>query len=579
MTALGLALLLQGSQDRMMPMHTELTQPGPVMPQVMNNYQADLDALGRTFRWAESPRRVDRFDQYYRETIAMLDRLDPSRMNRADQADWALLRHEAEQMQIANTLEARRIEEVAEFFPFRGQIQALFDERISRGGAESERSASALTAIQNAIEFAEREIKGIPADDPRVHPIRVRRAVGALRGMQRALRDWHSHFTGYDPLFTWWTARPFADTDKSLADYIQWLDQNRAGDRDPTAITGDPVGRAGLEADLEREMISLTPEQLMTIAERELVWCDAEMKKAAAEMGLRDDWRAALERTKEDHVPPGGQPDMIHGLAEEAINYLEANHLVTVPEMAKEVWRMDMMSPERQLIAPFFLGGETILVSFPTDAMTEEQKQMSMRANNIHFARATVHHELIPGHHLQGFMTQRYNTHRRGITETPFWIEGWALYWEFLLYARGFPPSPESRMGFLFWRKHRAARILFSLKYHLGQMTEQECVDMLVNEVGHERSTAEGEVRRSFGGQYPPLYQVAYMIGAIQLTAIRREVVGNGKMSEQEFHDTVLKLGNMPWAMVRAILTDRPLGREFRYDWNFDSGRPIGEGW
>ena len=30
---------------------------------------------------------------------------------------------------------------------------------------------------------------------------------------------------------------------------------------------------------------------------------------------------------------------------------------------------------------------------------------MSMRGNNIHFSRATVHHELIPGHHLQGYMT------------------------------------------------------------------------------------------------------------------------------------------------------------------------------
>ena len=60
-----------------------------------------------------------------------------------------------------------------------------------------------------------------------------------------------------------------------------------------------------------------------------------------------------------------------------------------------------MMSPERQLVAPFFLGGETILVSYPTDGMTHEQKLMSLRGNNKHFARATVHHELIPGHHLQ----------------------------------------------------------------------------------------------------------------------------------------------------------------------------------
>jgi uncharacterized protein (DUF885 family) len=42
--------------------------------------------------------------------------------------------------------------------------------------------------------------------------------------------------------------------------------------------------------------------------------------------------------------------------------------------------------------------------------------------------RATVHHELIAGHGLQSFMTRRYKTYRH--FETPFWVEGWSLYWE-----------------------------------------------------------------------------------------------------------------------------------------------------
>ena len=35
---------------------------------------------------------------------------------------------------------------------------------------------------------------------------------------------------------------------------------------------------------------------------------------------------------------------------------------------------------------------------------------------------------------------------------------------------------------------------------------------MLVNRVGHERANATAEVRRSFIGTYPPLYQIAYMM-------------------------------------------------------------------
>ena len=73
----------------------------------------------------------------------------------------------------------------------------------------------------------------------------------------------------------------------------------------------------------------------------------------------------------------------------------------------------------------------------------------------------------------------------------------------------------------LFWRMHRCARIIFSLKYHLGEWTPQQCIDFLVDRVGHERANAEGEVRRSFYGGYKPLYQIGYMIGGLQFMALK----------------------------------------------------------
>ena len=186
------------------------------------------------------------------------------------------------------------------------------------------------------------------------------------------------------------------------------------------------------------------------------------------------------------------------------------------------------MSPERQFVNPFFTGGETISVSYPSNIMSEEQKLMSMRGNNIHFSRATVFHELIPGHELQGFMAARYRTHRRLFT-TPLLGEGWSLYWELLLWDMNFAKSPENRIGMLFWRMHRCARIIFSLSFHLEKMTPKECIDFLVDRVGHERENAIGEVRRSFNGGYGPLYQAAYLLGGIQLHVLHHELVDSGE--------------------------------------------------
>jgi hypothetical protein len=292
------------------------------------------------------------------------------------------------------------------------------------------------------------------------------------------------------------------------------------------------------------------------------------MKKAARAMGHGDDWRAALDHVKTLHVEPGKQPALIRELALEAIDYLDKYNLVTVPTLCRESWRMDMMSPERQLVNPFFTGGETISVSFPTSTMPHEAKMMSMRGNNIHFSRATVFHELIPGHHLQGYMTARYKTYRR-LFNTPFWGEGWALYWELLLWDRGFAKSPENRVGMLFWRMHRCARIIFSLSFHLEKMTPQQCIDLLVDRIGHERDNATAEVRRSFTTFYGPLYQAAYLLGGLQLRALHRELVESGKMTDRDFHDAILKENAIPIEMVRALLTGQSLIPDYTPNWKF----------
>jgi uncharacterized protein (DUF885 family) len=410
------------------------------------------------------------------------------------------------------------------------------------------------------------EEKKAPATTPAV----AARASRTVLDLKERLQRWFAFYNGYDPLFTWWSTQPYQELERTLDVYARNLREKVAGVRadDRDTIIGDPVGRESLLSDLANEMIPYTPEELLEIGEREFAWCEAEMRKASRDLGYGDDWQKALEHVKNLYVPPGQQPKLILEQAVEAIEYVEKHKLVTVPPLARDTWRMTMMTPERQRINPFFLGGEAIIVSFPTDGMSHEQKMMSMRGNNIHFARATVFHELIPGHHLQGFMNARYRPYRRQFL-TPFWVEGWALHWEMLFWDMGFPKTPENRIGMLFWRSHRAARIVFSLKFHLGQMSAQEAVDFLVDRVGHERENAAAEVRRSFESTYSPLYQAAYMLGALQIQSLHRELVGSGKMTASAFHDAILQGGPIPIELVRASLLRQRIDRNFRPAWRF----------
>jgi uncharacterized protein (DUF885 family) len=333
-------------------------------------------------------------------------------------------------------------------------------------------------------------------------------------------------------------------------------------------------GAQALADDLAAESIPYNPEELIAIAQQEFAYCEGELRKASREMGCGDDWKAALAKVKADYVPPGQQNDLVADLGREAVKFVTENNLVTVPPLCDETWRLNMSSVEVQKTLPFAAyGGQNMTVAYANEEMKTEDKLMAMRNNNRHFTRIVVPHELIPGHHLQGFQAQRNRTYR-SIFSTPFLVEGWALYWELKLYDLGYGKTPEDRIGMLFWRTHRCARIIVSLKFHLGQMTPKEMVDFLVDRVGHERSGATGEVRRFIGGSYSPLYQCGYMIGGIQLRALHHEMVDSKKMTERDFNDTVLTYNAIPVEMIRAGLENVPLTRDQPASWEFYGPHP-----
>jgi len=108
----------------------------------------------------------------------------------------------------------------------------------------------------------------------------------------------------------------------------------------------------------------------------------------------------------------------------------------------------------------------------------------------------------------------------------------------------------------LFWRAHRCARIIFSLKFTWG-MVAAGVRRFPRGSVGFERNNAIGEVRRSFQGSYAPLYQAAYLLGGLQLRSLRGELVDSGLMPEKQFHDEIMRQGSMPIAMLRLAISNR----------------------
>ena len=567
---LPLALAPAGAEEAAVP-------PDGRLEALVARFAADEGALRRFYAEPLASLRLERLGTFLDSWSETLAEVPYEALGVEGCIDYALLTNQIASRRDELALQAQRNAETVALI---GGVTDLIE--LDRGrwrpatAPDSRRMAAALEAIRERLRVARARVEQVhakapdlPADAPRVTPVIAFRASRDLERLSELLADWFGFHESFEPSFAWWTKEPYDALRKEIGAYATHLRDKVAGATGPdAALIGDPIGRDALVNALAREYVPYSPEALLTIAQEEFSWCEAEGLKAAAELKAKD-WNDAVALVKALHRDPGSQAAMVVEQAQEAVAFLQERDLLTIPPLCAETWRLRMLGQKQQETLPFAVyNDQHMLVAYATAGMAHESKLMSMRGNNEHFTRIVTPHELIPGHHLQLFQAARHRAYRE-LFRTAFLVEGWALHWEMLLWDLGWARGPEDRIGLLFWRKHRCARIIVTLMFHLGRMQPNEMIAFLTDRVGLERDGATSEVRRYIGSAYGPLYQCAYMVGGLQLRALHHELVGNGHMSQREFHDAVLEQGSVPIEFIRAALHGTRLPRGYQASWRW----------
>lgn len=574
-----------------------LTPADALLPSLIRQYGADASSVESFYDLPWSTLRFERLDELYSDWLGRLDELNFEALRQSDRVDYVLFRNELLRSRRDLERSRRRLAEIDHLIGFRDVIQNLEQARWREGKLDGPMAATKISELAGQVKALRERVEKSAASKskdakpaggsnaPRgtrneaaqplaVTPVLALRAADTVAKMRLTLREWFKSYEGFNPELMWWLKKPCEEADQQLEAYGKLLKEGAAGQKggEDDPLVGDPIGAAAVAEDIRFEFLPYTAQELIAIGERDLDWGEREMKAAAREMGCGNDWKAALAQVKADYVPPGQQDDLVAGIGREAIEFVKQHKFATIPPLCEETWRLSMMSPDTLKTIPYAAyNAQKVLVAYANETMTQEDKLMVMRGNNRAFTRLTTIHELIPGHHLQLYHAARYNTHR-SLFVTPFYVEGWGLYCELRLWDLGWARTPQERIGMLFWRMSRAARVIVSLKFHLGRMTPAEMVDFIVSRVGHEKFGAISEVRRFISA--PPLYQASYLLGGMQLEALHDEVVNSGRMTEQQFNDAVLAENTMPIAVLRADLLNLPVARDMEPKWRF-AGEPM----
>lgn len=162
-----------------------------------------------------------------------------------------------------------------------------------------------------------------------------------------------------------------------------------------------------------------------------------------------------------------------------------------------------------------------------------------------------IHHEGLPGHHLQAGVLNRAGLSAfRRIVRFSAWTEGWALYAEQLADELGaYEDDPFGRIGYLQAQLFRACRVVVDTGIHHARWTREQAIAWMIENAGETPQAAEREIDRYcvYPGQ-----ACSFAVGHKAILDCRenaRSLMG-ARFDGRAFNDMVLASGPMPMAVL-----------------------------
>ncbi|MFD1103422.1 DUF885 domain-containing protein [Sphingobium olei] len=166
---------------------------------------------------------------------------------------------------------------------------------------------------------------------------------------------------------------------------------------------------------------------------------------------------------------------------------------------------------------------------------------------------ALTAHEAVPGHHNQIALQQElplppFRKYLAGFTA---YVEGWALYTEYLGEEMGLYDTPEKMMGRLSYEMWRACRLVVDTGIHAKGWDKARAVAVMREKSALSDANIDAEVNRyiSWPGQ-----ALGYKLGEIKIRELRTkaEAALGPKFDLRRFHDAVLAQGAVPLTVLES---------------------------
>jgi uncharacterized protein (DUF885 family) len=327
--------------------------------------------------------------------------------------------------------------------------------------------------------------------------------------------------------------------------------------------------RFGLEDDVDidalaksaRELIARTHEEMYATAVE--LWPQVLPKEKLPAAATAEKKRALIKKVLDalgaDHPDNTTIVPEARRLVDEAAAFVKSHDLVGLPAEECQVieqpeYRRGVAVAYCDSSGPLEKKQETFYAISPTPVDWPAARVASFyrEYNRSMLADVTVH-EAMPGHFLQAMHANKFKSDVRAIFSSGPFVEGWAVYGEWLMAKYGFGGA-KVRLERQKMILRVCANAILDHGMHAGTMSEKEALTLMMNDAFQEEGEAVGKWRRA---RLSSAQLTTYYYGFSELMKLREEAEKVPGFSERAYHDKLLSYGSPAVRQVRALMLGR----------------------
>ena len=498
------------------------------------------------------------------EAQQSMQKIAPARLSATNQIDFKILDNNIQSM-IFQLETLREYEWNTQYYNIGNAIYSLMSRDFAPLKDRLQSVIARLKQIPAVLEAAKTNLKDPPSIYTETSILQNKGNISLIRDeLSRLLDQVPELKASFDPVQK--------ETIGTLEAYGNWLEKDLLPRSHGDFRLGEDKFRKKLRFTLESDQ---TMEELMQEAQRELGTAQNALYETAlplyskyfpkaASVTLQRDRnrviRAVLNKLAESHPNNSTIVELAKQDLQTTTEFVRLNQLVTVPDEPVKV----IVMPEFQrgvAVAycdppgPLDKKAETFYSISPTPAdWSKERVQSFFREYNDAMLQNLTVHEAMPGHYLQIAHSNQFRapTLIRAVFSSGSFVEGWATYAEQLMAEKGYG-GPELKAEQLKMRLRLIINAIIDQKIHTAGMTEQEAMDLMMNEGFQEEGEAAGKWRRAC---LSSTQLSTYFVGNVGINEIRKAYeTKNGSIQDlKAFHDKMLSFGSPAPKYVKQLM-------------------------